>query len=185
MQKEPQAAGPTPGSLLSSGAGADPGYENVRTPFTRSARGSARPKSFLAVAFVRFRHLSYDRDTSVAGTLQRRQLWVNLASYRTFTATVNAASPAGLSRPSAAANGGSILWNDFHRAASGPAGGYAPHSAVRLVEAGIGEQVLSATQEVRKINPQLDLMTGKTNPQMKPWYLAGARVMEAELRKER
>ncbi|MCI0463951.1 MAG: carbon-nitrogen hydrolase family protein [Gemmataceae bacterium] len=125
-------------------------------------------------------HLGYDRDTSAAGTLRRRQLWVNLASYRTFTATVNAASPAGLPQPSATANGGSVLWEDFHRAASGPAGGYAPHSAVRLAEAGMEEEILSATQEIPKTNPHLERVTGKTNPQMKPWYLAGARALATD-----
>src|SRR5262249_55520674 len=49
-------------------------------------------------------HLCYDRDTSAAGALRRRQLWVNLASYRTFSATVNAASPTCLARPSAPAS---------------------------------------------------------------------------------
>lgn len=54
-------------------------------------------------------HLAYDRDSSAAGTLRRRQLWANLASFRTLTATVNAADPAVLSRPSARANGSSAL----------------------------------------------------------------------------
>jgi predicted amidohydrolase len=125
-------------------------------------------------------HLGYDPDTSEAGTLRRRQLWVNLASFHTFTATVNAASPAGLPRPSAPANGGSTLWDDYHRGSSGRAGGYAPWSAVRLVTAGSGEQVIVATQEVPEVNPQLGRLTGRTNPQMKPWYLAGARAIAAE-----
>jgi predicted amidohydrolase len=123
-------------------------------------------------------HLCYDRDTSKAGTLLRHQLWVNLASFRTFTATVNAAAPAGLVQPSGAANGGSILWEDFHRAHSGKAGGYAPHSAVRLAAAGAGEEILIATQEIPPTNPHFGLLTGKTNPQMKPWYEAGARVID-------
>src|SRR5262249_7276281 len=45
-------------------------------------------------------HLAYDRDTSAAGATRRNQLWANLASFRTFTATVNAASPEKLTEPS-------------------------------------------------------------------------------------
>src|SRR5262249_5661857 len=32
-------------------------------------------------------HLAYDRDTSPEANLRRQQLWANLASFRTFTAT--------------------------------------------------------------------------------------------------
>jgi hypothetical protein len=127
-------------------------------------------------------HLAYDRDTSEAGALRRRQLWCNLASYRTFTATVNAATPSGLSRPSAPASGGSAIWEDFHRASSGRAGGFVPHSAVRLAEAGNGVEVLCATQAVPEVNGHLARMTGTTNPQMRPWYLTGAQAIAAEAR---
>jgi predicted amidohydrolase len=122
-------------------------------------------------------HLAYDSDTSAAGLLRRKQLWANLASFRTFTATVNAASPDDLARPSAPSGGGSALWEDFHRAKGGKVGGYAPHSAVRLAEAKQDETILYATQTVQKANPQFRVLTERTNPQMKPWYATGARVI--------
>jgi hypothetical protein len=125
-------------------------------------------------------HLAYDPDTSAAGQLRRKQRWANLASFRTFTVTVNAASPASLAHPSAPSGGGSAIWEDFHRAHTGKAGGYAPHSAVRLAEANQDETVLYATQTVQKTNPQFRILTQKTNPQMIPWYATGARVIDAE-----
>src|SRR5262249_3486890 len=76
-------------------------------------------------------HLAYDRDTSPAGALKRNQLWANLASFRTFTATVNAASPNGLPQPSAPASGATAIWDDYHRSQNRQAGGYTPSSALR------------------------------------------------------
>src|SRR5262249_55094988 len=92
-------------------------------------------------------HLAYDRDTSSAGAVRRNQLWANLASFRTFTATVNAASPEKLTEPSLDAAGGSVIWDDYHRSSSGKAGGYAPYSAVRVAEAKEQETMLYATQK--------------------------------------
>ncbi len=122
-------------------------------------------------------HLCYDRDTSPAGGLLRKQLWINVASFKTFTATVNAASPASVLHPSAPANGGSMIWQDFHRAATGSVGGYAPHSAVRLVEAGEGETILYATQLIPPFNPHFGQLARTHNPQMKAWYIAGAQAI--------
>jgi predicted amidohydrolase len=122
-------------------------------------------------------HLAYGRDVSPAAGLLRKQLWVNLASFRTFTATVNAASPDNLPMPSSPASGGSAIWEDYHRAAGGKAGGYAPHSAVRLAEAKQEETILFAAQRIPKVNPQFRILTEKTNPQMTPWYAAGARAI--------
>jgi len=125
-------------------------------------------------------HIAYERDTSAEGALRRNQLWVNLASYRTFTATVNAASPAGLAQPSAAAGGGSILWDDFHRGHKGKTGGYGPWSAVKLAEAGSAEEIIYATQQIPQTNPHFRVLTDRTNPQMRPWYATGARVIDPE-----
>jgi len=122
-------------------------------------------------------HLCYDRDISATGRLLRKQLWANLASFKTFTATVNAASPASVPQPSAPADGGSIIWQDFHRAATGSIGGYAPHSAVRLAEAREGETILYATQIIPPINPHFRQLTEMHNPQMKAWYIAGAQAI--------
>jgi predicted amidohydrolase len=125
-------------------------------------------------------HLAYDRDMSPAGALKRHQLWANLASFRTFTATVNAASPASLPRPSAPASGGSAIWDDYHRGQNRQAGGYAPYSAVRLTEAGDVPTMLYATQKVQKTNPQFGILTEKTNRPMTPWYIAGAAAIYAD-----
>jgi hypothetical protein len=110
----------------------------------------------------------------------RQQLWVNLASYSTFTATVNAATPDGLPSRSAPATGGSTIWEDFHRTKAGSEGGYFPHSAVPLVKAGRNATILYATQQVAKANPQFARMISPSrNPQMSPWYTAGARAIYA------
>jgi len=124
-------------------------------------------------------HLAYDQDTSAAGQLRRRQIWANLASFRTVTATVNAASPAGLSFPSAPASGGSVIWEDLHRANKRKGGGYWPYSAERLAEANEDQSILYARQTVQKTNPQFQILTDKTNPQMTPWYAKGAEVIDA------
>lgn len=125
-------------------------------------------------------HLAYDQDTSAAGQLRRKQLWANLASFRTVTATVNAASPAGLSFPSAPAAGGSVIWEDLNRNKKKRMdGGYWPYSAERLAEAQERETILYATQAVQKTNPQFQILTDKTNPQMTPWYAKGAEVISA------
>src|SRR5262249_17496395 len=119
-------------------------------------------------------HLAYDRDTSVGEDLRRQQLWANLASFHTLTATVNAASPPRLEHPSAAANGGSVIWDDYHRGSSGKAGGYFPHSAVRVSGAGREQTILYSTQKVPQTNPQFKVLTEKTNRPMTAWYIAGA-----------
>jgi predicted amidohydrolase len=123
-------------------------------------------------------HLAYDRETSEDAQLRRNQLWVNIASFNTFTATVNAASPEGLASPSAPAAGGSAIWEDFRRNKAGAEGGYFPHSAVRLSEAGRQESIIYAVERVASTNPQFARMTALTrNPQMTPWYAAGVRAI--------
>jgi hypothetical protein len=120
-------------------------------------------------------HMSNDLAAGRADLL-RKQLWVNLASFMTLTATVNAADPGA-----GGTGGGCAIWEDFHRAGSRPAGGYFPHSAVRLAEAGTTEQLLIAGMPVRKTNGQLVKMTQDImNPQMKAWYLAGAEAIYVE-----
>jgi predicted amidohydrolase len=122
-------------------------------------------------------HLAYDRETSPEADLRRQQLWVNLASFRTFTATVNAASPSKLQQPSEPASGGSVIWEDFHRGSNRQFGGYGPYSAVRVAAAKEDETILYATQTVQKTNPQFGILTGKTDPHMTPWYATGAQVI--------
>jgi predicted amidohydrolase len=140
----------------------------------------------LAGAQLRF-HLSYDPATGEQASLRRLQVWANLASFGTFTATVNAASPEGLRSPSAPADGGSALWEDLQgRAESKLAtqGGrrpghdrmaiYSPFSANCLERAESRPRLLAATQRVNRTNPHRS--AGK-NPHMAPWYAEGARLL--------
>jgi hypothetical protein len=85
-----------------------------------------------------------------------------------------------LAEPSEPASGGSIVWEDFQRNKAGPEGGYFPHSAVRLAEAKAGEEILYATEKVGSTNSHFGRLTGRTNPQMKPWYAAGARAINED-----
>ncbi len=126
-------------------------------------------------------HLAYDRQTSPAADLRRKQQWVNLASFRTFTATVNAASPRAIPNPSSPASGGSTIWDDFHRGQNRKLGGYGPYSAVPVAQAGQDETILYATQTIPATNPQFRILTEKTNPQMTPWYATGAAGIFSEV----
>jgi len=141
-----------------------------------------------AGAQLRF-HLSYDASTGEPASLRRLQIWANLASYGTFTATVNAASPEGLRSPSAPADGGSALWEDLQarvesrlamkgerREGHDRMAIYSPFSANCLERAGSPPRLLFATQRVNRNNPHKS--AGK-NPRMAPWYALGARLLSA------
>ena len=95
---------------------------------------------------------------------------------------VNAADASHLARPSAPAQGGSAIWEDFRREPHRTArrAGHGPWSAYRLAEAAEGEEVLYATGAVAAANPHFHDIT-RHNPQMLPWYAAGARAICAEL----
>src|SRR5262245_6967872 len=124
-------------------------------------------------------HISYDQDTSDEATLRRTQLWANLASYRTLTLTVNAASPAKVDKPSAEANGRSAIWGDIFVQREKPGTGvdlFSAFSADRLIKAGTDEQIICATERVSKENPHLQLVR-KKNPQMASWYALGAQII--------
>ena len=124
-------------------------------------------------------HLSNDCDTSDSGMLFRRQLFLQLASFRTFTATVNAALPDDLKRPGSPAGGRSAIWEDFNRGSKHNTPGYtgfAPYSAVRLKEAGNTEQMLYAEQTIKGVNPQFETIAS-INPQMESWYRMGSQVI--------
>jgi len=109
-------------------------------------------------------HLEHDADTTTQGALLRRQLWANLASFWTLTATVNA-------------TGDSTIWDDFRRARKRTPTGYGSYCAVPLARAGAGDEIICATQTVARSNPQFGNLTGKTNPQMTDWYKTGAHVI--------
>jgi predicted amidohydrolase len=127
-------------------------------------------------------HISYDRDVSEETTLRRTQIWANLASYRTLTLTVNAASPARLNHPSAAANGGSAIWGDVvveREKTRTDIDLFSPFSADRLIKAGADDQIIYATERVARENPHIQLLRSK-NPRMANWYALGARIMAGE-----
>jgi predicted amidohydrolase len=121
-------------------------------------------------------HLAHATDRTPQGRLVQRQLWANLASFRTFTVTVNAAS-GEVAEPSHPASGGSAIWEDFHRGAGKRAGGFAPHSAVRLAEAGEGPALLVATQSVPRQNPLYRIVAERGHGAMAAWYACGAAVI--------
>lgn len=142
----------------------------------------------LAGAQLRF-HVSYDLSTGEQASLRRLQIWANLASYGTFTATVNAASPEGLRLPSAPAEGGSALWEDLQprvesnlalkgekREGHESLAIYSPFSANCVVRAGQHEQLLYSTQRVNRNNQHRSV---RFNPAMAPWYALGARLFAA------
>jgi hypothetical protein len=122
-------------------------------------------------------HIANDMTTGRDASLRRLQIWANLASWGTFTATVNAASPAG---------GGSAIWEDLRRSnesalakdARTPDGYekmaiYSPFSANCLVRAGEGEQILTAAE---RMNRKTEHRSISKNLQMAAWYATGAKL---------
>jgi predicted amidohydrolase len=102
------------------------------------------------------------------------QIWSNLASYVTFTATVNA-------------QGGSALWDDLRtleerRAEVKHPGNqvvsgvevFSPFSANLVVRAGMGPQIVYASRTVHNRNPYHPRRTTAMNPEMGWWYERGA-----------
>lgn len=124
-------------------------------------------------------HLAHATDLSPPGRLLQRQLWANLASFRTFTVTVNAARGEA-AQPGRGGSGGSAIWEDFHRGAGKRGGGYAPHSAVRLAEAGQGPALIVATQTVPRQNPLYRIAAERGHGAMAAWYAAGAEAIFRE-----
>jgi predicted amidohydrolase len=132
-------------------------------------------------------HIGYDRDTGESADLRRLQIWANLASFKTFTPAINAASPAGLAHASAPAGGGSAIWDDLNghgeirkalntmQPNPDPAVTiFSPWSANCVVKAGRGDQMIYATRRVNARNPYRQ---PTFNPQMKPWYDFGANLI--------
>lgn len=132
-------------------------------------------------------NLSYDRNTGEASTLRRLQVWVNMASFLTFTVTVNAASPEKIDSPSAPADGGSAIWEDLRTLAERSRGAddrelskdlciYSKYSANCVVKAGKEEQVLYGARTVNRKNAYAASRI-KKNPQMTPWYKLGSNLI--------
>jgi len=129
-------------------------------------------------------NLSYDGNTSEAAALQRTQFWVQLASFCTFSATVNAADPQGLARPSVAANGGSCLWEDFDGHRKKPAGNvevFSQYSACCVVSAGRQEKIIYAKRTMPGQNTYFRRLISRRYPHLEPWYHLGARIVGGDL----
>jgi len=129
-------------------------------------------------------NLSYDANVSEAITLQRMQFWVQLASFCTFSATVNAADPQGLARPSIPANGGSCLWEDFDGHRKKPADNvevFSQYSACRIVSAGRQEKIIYARRIMPKQNPYFRRLVAGRYPHLEPWYHLGAGIVGGDL----
>jgi len=125
-------------------------------------------------------NLFYGGDGPEAFALQRTQFWVQLASFGTFSATVNAADPQGLARPSAPAEGGSCLWEDFdgHRKKPGAdVEVFSQYSACRVVSAGRQEKILYAKRTIPKLNSYFARLVSGRYPHLEPWYHLGARIV--------
>jgi len=125
-------------------------------------------------------NLSYDEDVSEAATLRRRQFWVQLGSFCTFSATINAADAHDLARPSALTNGGSAIWEDFNGHRKNPAGAvevFSQYSACRVVSAGPRETILYAKRVMPKLNPYFARLVARRYPHLEPWYHLGARII--------
>jgi hypothetical protein len=118
-------------------------------------------------------HLDCDADTGPAADLRRRQIWSNLVSYHTLSATVNFV--------------GSALWDDLRdieerraevkgtpRPDTGLVEVFSPFSANLVASAGTGPELLVATRHVSPVNPHYPGRTAHFNPQMDAWYRLGA-----------
>ncbi len=122
-------------------------------------------------------HLDHDPASSPEAALRRLQVWSNLASFHTFTATANVL--------------GSAIWDDLSglderraevrgmpRPATGMVEVYSPFSANLVVHAGAGPQLITATRRVGPANLYHPHRTSTFNPQMDAWYRLGATVIQ-------
>jgi predicted amidohydrolase len=125
-------------------------------------------------------NLSYDKEVSDAAALRRMQFWVQLASFCTFSATVNAADPQEVVRPSVPANGGSAIWEDFNGHRKKPEGDFevfSLYSACRIVSARRQEKIIYAKRTIPKLNPYFERLVAGRYPHLEPWYHLGARIV--------
>jgi len=128
-------------------------------------------------------NLSYDQNVSELATLQRRQFCVQLASFGTFNATVNAADPRSLTQPSALANGDSAIWEDFDghkKKPSLPVEVFSQYSASMVVSAGHNEKIIYAQRHIPKRNVHFQRLLARRYPHLDPWYYLGAQIISGE-----
>ena len=175
--------------LFEEGADAKPMWFKVKgTPAIVTIGSDARWNEFGELAAVRgaqlLFNLSYDEDVSSAATLRRIRFWVQLASFCTFSATVNAADPEGLLQPSTPANGNSAIWEDFNGHRKKPPGEvevFSQFSACRVVSAGSKEKIIYAKRIMPGQNTYFRRLVSGRYPHLEPWYHLGARIVAGDL----
>lgn len=121
-------------------------------------------------------HLEHDRATGAAARLQQ-QVWCNLASFLTFTATVNVTN--------------SMIWDDLRGleerrlpagerlAESGEAEVYSQFSANLVSRGSRPGDLLVVTRRVNAANLYHSRTIARKNPQMEPWYRFGAARLQS------
>jgi predicted amidohydrolase len=129
-------------------------------------------------------NLSYDYGGSDAARLRRTQFWVQLASFCMFSATVNAADPRGRPQPSAPADGGSAIWEDFNghrKKRTGHVEVFSQYSACRVVSAGPEEKIIYTTRTMPGQNTYFRRLVSGRYPYLEPWYFLGARIVGGDI----
>jgi predicted amidohydrolase len=118
-------------------------------------------------------HLDHEPTSGSEADLRRLQVWSNLASFQTFSATVNVV--------------GSALWDDLRdaderraevrglpRPDTGATEVYSPFSANLITRAGTDSRLIVATRRVGSANQYHPWRTSNFNSQMDAWYRIGA-----------
>jgi predicted amidohydrolase len=120
-------------------------------------------------------HLEHDPTTGAAALL-RRQVWANLASYQTFTATVNVIE--------------SMIWDDLRgseerrapigqrQPESGAVEVYSQYSANLVARAADAGPLLVVSRRVNAANLYHTRTVARKNPQMEAWYRLGAASLQ-------
>ncbi len=121
----------------------------------------------------------WSRQTPVTPGMARRQLWTVFAGCNMLSVTVNAARPVSLLEPGLSAEGGSAIWQDFGHGSFREEGGFAPHSAVRIAEAGSGEEIIYGDWNLPTANKQVSWILNSI-PRWQDWFAAGAQAIYSE-----
>jgi hypothetical protein len=116
-------------------------------------------------------HLDNAGDDAEGARQQRLQVWANLASYQTFSATVNTKD--------------AMIWDDLSAMQDRHSGGpvlpvrsgvdvFSPFSADLVIRATADRPLILATRKVTGPNLHYAKILAPRNPQMAPWFRLGA-----------
>jgi hypothetical protein len=131
-----------------------------------------------AVAGARIHvHLDHDRADDADARLRRLQMWANLASYHTFSATVNVSD--------------AMIWDDLNGVQERRGGGtaklvgdpveiFSPFSANLVARTSTNTQLVVVTRTVAGPNPHYSWLLASKNPKMAPWFRLGASLFRPE-----